>query len=295
MTEGGHDEIRLEPLSTHVGAIVRGAPPLTGSPSKVALGVIRSALARHLVLVFEGESLSPAALRNLTSHFGEPHVHHDDEGVIRADGVPEVLQMRKEPDGLRLFGGECWHADVTFEKPAGYVSILHALTIPRVGGDTLYSSTIAAFAALSPAMKDLLRGLEAVHSYDGPTKPDRDGLTAVHPVIRRHPDSGEEGIYLNRMFVVRFVGMSAYESRPIIDFLDQHMARPEFTCRVRWTEGHVVMWDNRFTLHYPIDDVIGERRLLLRCVALEPPDQPINPGLGRGGPDSSSRTRRRIG
>jgi len=223
------------------------------------------------VLVFEGESLSPADLRNLTSHFGEPHVHHDDEGVIRADGVPEVLEMRKEPDGSRLFGGECWHADVTFEKPAGYISILHALTIPPVGGDTVFSSTIAAFAALSPAMKELLRGLRAVHSYDGPTKPDRDGMTAVHPVIRRHPESGAEGIYLNRMFVVRFVGMSAYESRPIIEFLDQHMTRPEFTCRVRWREGHVVMWDNRFTLHYPIDDVVGQRRLLIRCVALEPP------------------------
>jgi taurine dioxygenase len=226
------------------------------------------------VLVFEGESLSPADLRDLTSHFGEPHVHHDDEGVIRADGVPEVLEMRKEPDGTRLFGGECWHADVTFTNPAGYISFLHAIIIPPVGGDTAFASTIAAFAALTPAMQDLLRGLEAVHSYDGPSKPDREGLTAVHPVIRRHPVSGAEGIYLNRMFVVRFVGMTTYESRPIIEFLDQHMTRPEFTCRVRWREGQVVMWDNRFTLHYPIDDFTGHRRLLLRCTALEPTTGP---------------------
>jgi alpha-ketoglutarate-dependent taurine dioxygenase len=103
--------------------------------------------------VFEGESLSATDLHDLTSHFGEPHVHHDDEGVVRADGVPDVLEMRKEPSGTRLFGGECWHADVTFAKPAGYVSILHALTIPPVGGDTAFSSTVAAFAALSSTMK----------------------------------------------------------------------------------------------------------------------------------------------
>ena len=272
LSESRSEGIRFEPLSTHVGAVVHGDAVLSGSPSESALRAIRSALGRYLVLVFGGESLSPSDLRDLTSHFGEPHVHHDDEGVIRVDGVPEVLEMRKEPSGTRLFGGECWHADVTFAKPAGYVSILHALTIPPVGGDTAFSSTVAAFAALSSTMKDLLRGLDAVHSYDGPTKPDRDGLTAVHPVVRRHPGTEVEGIYLNRMFVVRFVGMSAYESRPIIDFLDQHMTRPEFTCRIRWREGHVVMWDNRFTLHYPIDDVVGHERLLLRCVALEPPE-----------------------
>jgi taurine dioxygenase len=262
-------ETLLEPLSPHVGAVMRGLT-LSGSPSDETLEAIRDALARHLVLVFADQQLSPTGLRDFASNFGEPHVHHDDDGVIRAAGLPEVLEMRKEPDGTRLFGGACWHADVTFTKPAGYVSVLHALVIPTVGGDTAFASTIAAFAALSPTMQDLLRGLEAVHSYDGPGKPDREGLTAVHPVIRQHPDTGAEGIYLNRMFVVRFVGMTSYESRSIIDFLDQHMTRPEFTCRVRWTEGQVVIWDNRFTLHYPIDDITGQRRLLLRCTALEP-------------------------
>ena len=125
-------------------------------------------------------------------------------------------------------------------------------------------------------MQDLLRGLEAVHSYDGPGQPDREGLTAVHPVVRRHPETGAEGIYFNRMFVVRFVGMTSYESQPLIDFLDQHMTRPEFTCRIRWSEGQVVIWDNRFTLHYPIDDIIGERRLLIRCTALEPADAMVD-------------------
>ena len=177
--------------------------------------------------------------------------------------------MLKEPDGERLFGGVCWHADVTFRKPAGYLSALHAKQLPPVGGDTLFASTVAAFAALSPGMQKMLRKLEAVHSYSGPDAPDHPTETAVHSVVRRHPETGEEGLYLNRMFATRFVGMTPTESEPLLKFLDEHMTRCEFTARISWTEGQLVMWDNRFTLHYPINDFSGYRRLLYRCAAME--------------------------
>lgn len=74
---------------------------------------------------------------------------------------------------------------------------------------------------------------------------------------------------MNRMFATRFEGMTEQESRPIIGFLDSHISRPEFTCRIRWRKGQVTMWDNRFTLHYPINDFTGQRRLLIRCTAME--------------------------
>ena len=259
---------KLHPLSPHVGAVVRGLR--IGSKTEPGvLTFIRAALADHLVLFIKGQDLTPEALRDFTANFGPPFYHHSDEGVIRAPGVPEVLEMRKEPDGERLFGGTCWHADVTFRKPAGYLSVLHARTIPPLGGDTGFASTIAAFEALSPGMQSVLRGLQTVHSYDGPGRPDREGETAVHPVVRMHPDTGKEGLYLNRMFVTRFDGMTAAESAPILAFLEKHMTQPEFTCRHRWEEGDVALWDNRFTLHYPINDFTGHFRLLIRCTAME--------------------------
>ena len=261
-------EPTLEPLTPQVGARLCGVS-LSGSPNDATLAALRAGLAQHLVLVVEDQHLTPAALRDLTAHFGPLFHHHEDEGVLRAEGVPEVLEMRKEPDGERLFGGSDWHADVTFRRPAGYLSVLHALTVPPVGGDTGFASTIAAFRALSPGLQALLRGLRAVHSYDGPARPDREGQTAVHPVVRRHPESGAEGLYLNRMFTTRFLDWTEAESRPLIDFLDRHMTRPEFTCRLRWRPGQVVLWDNRFTLHYPINDFSGQPRLLIRCTALE--------------------------
>lgn len=230
---------------------------------------IQSALNDHLVLVFKNQSLSPAQLRDFVLGFGPLFLHHSDEGVLPCEGVPEVLQMLKEPDGDRLFGGGDWHADVTFRKPAGYVSVLHAIELPPVGGDTCFASTIAAFDALSIGMKQTLRSLSAVHSYDGPGMPDHPTESATHPVVRVHPQTGKEGIYVNRMFATRFDGMSQEESKPLIEFLDAHISRPEFSCRVNWEPGQVVMWDNRFTLHYPSNDFTGHRRLLIRCTALE--------------------------
>ncbi len=259
---------QVEPLTPHLGAMVRGAA-LSGDPSPEEVGAVRVLMDRYLVCVFTDQSLAAAQLRDLTRHFGPLFLHHQDEGVLRADGIPEVLEMRKEPDGARLFGGSDWHADVTFRNPGGYLSLLHALVIPPVGGDTCFASTIAAFRTLSPALRDRLRPLRAVHSYRGPGGEEEPGLTALHPVVRRHPVSGAEGLYLNRMFTTRFDAMSEAESRPLIGFLADHMTRPEFTCRLRWRRGYLALWDNRFTLHYPINDFTGEHRLLLRCTALE--------------------------
>jgi taurine dioxygenase len=189
--------------------------------------------------------------------------------VIHADGLPEVLEMRKEADGDRLFGGSDWHADVTFRNPAAYASVLHAKILPPLGGDTAFASTLAACRALTPGFLSFLEGLVAVHSYSGPDAPEHPTQTAKHPVIRVHPLSGEKGIYMNRMFVTRFDGMTREESRPIIEYLNLHMTRLEFTFRHRWQAGDLVLWDNRFTLHYPINDFSGYRRLLIRCTAME--------------------------
>ena len=258
----------VQPLSASLGAAVDGIQ-LTGRSNNEQMASILTALDEYGVLQFRGQSLSAAALRDLTAGIGPLFRHHADEGVLFADGIPEVLEMRKEPDGVRLFGGSDWHADVTFQPMRGYVSVLHALIIPPCGGDTAFASTVRAFEALSPAMQDMLRGLRAVHNYHGPMGETVDGLNAVHPVVYVNPRTSHEIIYLNRMFVTHFEGMTSEESRPLIDFLDKHMTRPEFTCRIQWEVGQVVMWNNFSTLHYPINDFSGERRLLIRCTALE--------------------------
>lgn len=260
--------MKLEQISPVLGVYVDDYDVTARSPAEAAAQV-REWLDTHLVVILRGQDLDALQQRSLVAEFGPLFVHHADEGVIFAEGLPEVLEMRKEPDGARLFGGSDWHADVTFRKPAAYVSVLHAKILPPLGGDTGFASTLAAWEALSPGLRAALEPLAAVHSYDGPNAPDHPSETAIHPVVRRHPVSGRRGLYINRMFAKRFYGMSETESRPLIEFLDRHMSRVEFTFRHRWHDGDLVLWDNRFTLHYPINDFTGHRRLLLRCTALE--------------------------
>ena len=263
-------EVQTVPISPVIGARIEGLN-LTANPTQDEIRFLEQRLAEHLVLVIPEQNLEPAELASLVRYFGPLFEHHADEGVLYADGINTVLEMRKEPDGERLFGGSDWHADVTFRKPEGYLSFLISTVVPGLGGDTAFANTIASYNALSPGFKNLLRQLNAVHSYDGPLKPDHPSESVVHPVIRQHPLTGEEGLYINRMFATRFEGMTAEESRPLIEFLDRHMTQPQFTCRISWEVNQLVIWDNRFTLHYPINDFTGEARLLYRCTALVTP------------------------
>lgn len=263
-----YSDLKITPYTPHFGVSVSGLnQKLLGEKS--TFKIIRKLLANHLVVSIHDQELTALQLRDFVRQFGPLFHHHADEGVLFAEGLPEVLEMRKEPDGTRLFGGSDWHADVTFRNPPGFVSVLYAREIPTVGGDTGFANTISAYNSLSKGMQKMLSSLNAVHSYNGRGQPDHPEETATHPVVKKHSESGQYGVYLNRMFVTRFSSMLEKESEPLIDFLDKTISRPEFTMRHRWRVGDVVLWDNRFTLHYPINDFHGERRSLYRCVALD--------------------------
>jgi taurine dioxygenase len=121
-----------------------------------------------------------------------------------------------------------------------------------------------------------LSGLRAVHSSRHVFGAERPGLKgrignpelatqdAIHPVVITHPDSGKPALYVNPGFTLRFDGWTAEESRPLLRYLYQHAARPEFTCRLRWRNGSLAFWDNRSTWHYALNDYQGQRRLMHR-------------------------------
>lgn len=228
--------------------------------------LIERALDEHLVLFFRRQHLSPSRLRELVASFGPVFVHPIEVSPFAE--APGVLELRKEPGG-KLFGGSNWHSDVTWQEPVGHVSVLHGLEIPSFGNDTVFASLMVAFEALSIGMQSMLRQLRAVHAFHLLVAGEKEHQSAIHPVVRRHPVTGREGIYLNRLFVRQFEGMTVDESRPLLDFLFAHLVRHDFTCRFRWEPGSVAMWDNRFTLHLPINDATAERRVMIRATALE--------------------------
>jgi taurine dioxygenase len=191
---------------------------------------------------------------------------------------PQIAEVRKEPNQSFNIGGG-WHTDHSYDQIPALGSMLYARELPPAGGDTLYASMYAAYEALSDGMKLMLEGLQAVHSSRhvfGATanRPaelaDRLGnqasatQDAVHPVVLTHPRSGRKGLYVNPGFTVGFQGWTVEESEPLLSYLYQHAARPEFTYRFQWAPGSLAFWDNRCTWHFAVNDYQGERRLLHR-------------------------------
>lgn len=263
--------LETEPLAGALGAEVRG-PDLARPFGEAEARAIRGALLRHLVVFFRGQDLDPAALVRAASRFGTPAEYPMLPGVPGCPLVTEVLKLEEETVN---FGG-LWHTDTAYLECPPMGTLLYAVEVPAAGGDTLFSNGYLAFETLSEGMRSMLAGLRAVQRSDGAAvsatrDPRRSAgvpapapLEAVHPVVRTHPETGRRALYVNPAHTRRFEGMTEEESRPLLDFLFAHQARPEFTCRFRWRPGSLAFWDNRAALHNPLNDYHGHRRRMLR-------------------------------
>jgi taurine dioxygenase len=188
---------------------------------------------------------------------------------------------------------DVWHTDVTFMRRPPLGSILRAVTLPPSGGDTNWADSQLAYDSLSPAVRDLVDGLTAVHDgtrefgyylaqrrggqgneWDGEVVTRLDPVE--HPVIRVHPETGRKGIFVNPGFTSHITGVSEFESRAILDLLYAHLTKPEHIVRHRWRAGDVAMWDNRSTAHYANRDYGTERRVMHRITLRG--DVPVGPG-----------------
>jgi taurine dioxygenase len=175
------------------------------------------------------------------------------------------------------FGG-IWHSDTTYLSQPPSATMLIARTVPPHGGDTMFANQYLAYETLSPALRKMLDGLKAISSSakadttksredrvrDSGRTDTSEEYVAAHPAVRTHPETGRKALYVNPAHTVRFDGMSEAESAPHLDFLFRHQVRAEFTYRFSWRAGSIALWDNRCTLHNPINDYQGHRRVMHR-------------------------------
>ena len=266
--------LELRPLSGSLGAEVQGID-LSAELSEQQVSAIRSALVEYHVLAFRDQELSPEQQMHFGRRFGELDTHPFVEGNR---DHPEILDIVTEPADRLNFGGG-WHSDVTFLAEPDLGSILYALEVPSVGGDTLFANQQLAYDNLSKTMQGMLEGLTAVHTAAMQYSPgglstqsnametknaDRAADIVEHPVVRTHPESGRKGLYVNRAFTARIRGLRAEESRAVLDFLCDHAVKEAFTCRLSWEPGTLAMWDNRSVQHYALHDYAGHRRVMRR-------------------------------
>jgi taurine dioxygenase len=267
--------IAVRPVSAAVGAEILGLDLADALPT-ATIEAIRQALFEHGVVFFRDQKLSPEQHVAFAERFGAINVNRFFKTV---DGYPMIAEVRKEPEQTGNIGGG-WHTDHSYDQAPAMGSILYAREVPETGGDTLFASMYAAYDALSDGLKQTLERLHAVHSsrhvfgveaYAGRgdlkgryLNPEAATQDAVHPVVVRHPGSGRKALYVNAAFTVRIAGWTDEESRPLLQYLYQHAARPEFSYRFQWRAGSLAFWDNRCTWHYALNDYHGHRRLMHR-------------------------------
>lgn len=268
--------VNLTPLAPAIGAEVAGLDLARPLGSGVAAALC-DAFVRHGVLFFRDQSLSPGDLVAFARHFGPVGRYPFAEPL---PGHPDVIAIIKEADQKTNFGG-LWHTDTPYRACPSLGSVLYAVEVPAVGGDTLFASGIAAYESLSDGLKRTLAGLRVINSaalHQGRLGRNlsRDGAMkgrnieaveteqAIHPAVRTHPVSGRRSLYVSPAHAARFDGWSEAESRPLLDYLFTVITREENTCRFRWTKGALAVWDNRQAFHYPLNDYHGHRREMHR-------------------------------
>jgi alpha-ketoglutarate-dependent taurine dioxygenase len=262
------ETITVSPMTLHIGAEIGGVD-LSQPLGDQQRNEIWDAFVRWKVLIFRDQDLDKASFVAASRRFGPLTRGHNIHNVD--PDFPEIYGVVKGRQKTRLSGEPIfqpwtgWHTDLTpaINPPTG--SFLWGLVVPPYGGDTQFTNLVAAYETLSPTMQEFVNTLRGVHTYlNYPgIKPTADFLeriaknekTSEHPIVRVHPDSGERILFVSPKFLRDIAGMTPTESEAILALLKAHVARPEFTVRVRWAPNSVVMWDNRATAHIAPRDI----------------------------------------
>ena len=267
--------LQVSQLSGHIGAQVSGVDLTQPLPDEV-IESLEQALLKHQVIFFRNQPITPQQHYELALRFGQLHIHpifpHEPDR-------PEIIVLDTELNDLR--DNALWHTDVTFQQKPPLGAILAAKKIPPFGGDTLWASATAVFEGLSPALQNLLKGLTATHSIVKSFPTERFAVTeadkarfdqavrnnppVVHPVVRTHPVTGKQALFVNEGFTTRINELSDSESIALLKFLFEHSQKPEFFIRWRWQQDDIAFWDNRATFHYAVDDYRPHRRIMHRA------------------------------
>lgn len=254
-------------ITAHIGARVTGID-LTADLDRHAVTQLRTALTEHKALVFDAPDLDVAGQERFAAHFGDLTIAHP---TVPGQTRTNVLDVDSETSKANE-----WHTDVTFVINPPAISTLRSIVIPPYGGETLIANSAAAYRSLPDALRTWVDGLWAIHTniYDY-VKPDTEAheqyrkvfqstkYETRHPVVRVHPESGERGLFIGG-FVKEIDGLSKTESRDILRLLQAHVTKPEHILRWTWKPGQVLVFDNRITQHYAIDNYDNLPRKLSR-------------------------------
>jgi taurine dioxygenase len=261
------NDIIVKPFAPNLGAIITGID-LSNSISDTEIRIIKDAFHKFQVLFFQNQSeILPQNHIVLGQFFGDLHIH---PAAPKMKNFPEIFEINTDKNSKIANGAEDFHSDVScdIEPPLGTMLQLHVL--PECGGDTMFANMYLAYEALSKPMQVFLGGLKASHEsehfykgrYQNKNEVDmnKEYPSAIHPIIRTHPETGKKAIYVNKFFTTRIEGLADQESKLILDYLFSHIEKTEFQIRYKWNKNDMAFWDNRCTIHKALWDYFPNER-----------------------------------
>ena len=270
----GADRTRfgLAPLTPLIGAVVEGVDLSRPLDAELA-EQLNAALLEWKVLFFRDQEISGSQQAAFARNWGTLETHPFYGRITGTEvDAPEVVRLEKD---ARVGGFEnAWHSDVSWRVEPSLGSVLRAVEVPDLGGDTLWADMGAAYDRLPDELRARIDGLSAVHDWYtnfglamDPEERDRlrpDFPEVEHPVVRTHPETGRRTLYVNRIFTQRIVGLDDEESEELLEHLYLQASFPEYQCRWSWRSGDVAFWDNRSTQHYASSDYYPRTRIMER-------------------------------
>ena len=241
---------------------------------------LRRALLDGLVLCIRGQSLSPTAYLAAMHAFGEPITQV--RQASRHPDVPEIMILSSEDrdnagDGRRLVVGAHWHSDDSYKAVPCSLTMLYGIAVPETGGDTQFVNMYRAYDDLPAETRQRIAKLRVVHRYDSSRKGTRIAALrpeeakqvpdVVHPLVRRHPETGRRALYMNPNRMEAVAGMERGASDDLLDALIRHATQAKYQYRHQWRRGDILIWDNRCTMHKANADYPeGAQRLMHRII-----------------------------
>lgn len=267
--ETAPSSIEVKPLAIHIGAEIHGVD-LTRPLPPAQVRDIRAALLKWKVVFFRDQVMTHQQQIDFSRQFGETTPGHVVYGDI-GGAYPQIYAISKHRKANRYQGQVLfrpwsgWHTDITAAINPPMASILRGDIVPPYGGDTQFTSLVAAYNALSPTMQQFVNGLHGLHKFAPPPGVDSSKeyeelmkqrtLVSEHPIVRVHPETGERALYVSPSFLKSIVGLTPRESQAMLELLWEHIVRPEFCVRFKWEPGSVAFWDNRSTAHLAPRDI----------------------------------------
>ena len=271
--------LQINKLTPNIGAEIICKNVFENLSSNIC-NEIYKCLIENKVIFFRDQKISPTQHINFAKSFGDIEPPHP--VYPHVDDFPEIVLL--ENDEKNPPDTDEWHTDLTFRPNPPFASILYSRIIPQYGGDTLWTCLSSIYEALPFELKKYLKTLKAVHDMGafrnnftenqpiGAAHKLNEGHqkfgSSIHPLIKTHPITKKNFIYINPSFTHHIIGMNATDSSNLLNYLFSFMNKPEFQIRFKWSKDTIAMWDNRCTMHYAIGDYMPNKRKMHRITIL---------------------------